>query len=155
MKNGFTIIELIFVIVILGILAMVAIPRLTATREDAFAANEAYNLSTAIEDFGAYYISQGNLTTPSQMTNVNFRADNNTNLSNDGDSISFLNCITITARTVNSTVVNALDIHYDASIASPRCQNVALAARAITNTTNRNIDSNKTFHFGGSMIVLN
>ncbi|MDD7090198.1 prepilin-type N-terminal cleavage/methylation domain-containing protein [Campylobacter sp.] len=33
MKKGFTMIELIFVIVILGILASVAIPRLAATRE--------------------------------------------------------------------------------------------------------------------------
>ena len=35
MKKGFTMIELIFVIVILGILASVAIPRLAGTRTDA------------------------------------------------------------------------------------------------------------------------
>lgn len=35
MKNAFTMIELIFVIVILGILAAVAVPRLAATRTDA------------------------------------------------------------------------------------------------------------------------
>jgi len=35
MKKGFTMIELIFVIVILGILAAVAIPKLAATRGDA------------------------------------------------------------------------------------------------------------------------
>ena len=35
MKKAFTMIELIFVIVIIGILASVAIPRLTATRDDA------------------------------------------------------------------------------------------------------------------------
>lgn len=34
-KNAFTMIELIFVIVVLGILAAVAIPRLGATRDDA------------------------------------------------------------------------------------------------------------------------
>jgi len=34
-KNAFTMIELVFVIVILGILASVAIPRLTSTRADA------------------------------------------------------------------------------------------------------------------------
>ena len=34
-KNAFTMIELIFVIVIIGILASVAIPRLAATRDDA------------------------------------------------------------------------------------------------------------------------
>jgi general secretion pathway protein G len=34
-KSGFTMIELVFVIVVLGILAAIAIPRLAATRDDA------------------------------------------------------------------------------------------------------------------------
>lgn len=34
-RNGFTMIELVFVIVVLGILAAIAIPRLAATRDDA------------------------------------------------------------------------------------------------------------------------
>ena len=35
MKNAFTMIEIVFVIVVLGILAAVAIPKMTATRTDA------------------------------------------------------------------------------------------------------------------------
>lgn len=35
MKNAFTMIELVFVIVVLGILAAVAVPRFSATRDDA------------------------------------------------------------------------------------------------------------------------
>ena len=59
MRKGFTMIELIFVIVILGVLASVAIPRLAATRDDAEIAKAATNLSTAVSDIAAYYTAQG------------------------------------------------------------------------------------------------
>ena len=69
-RSGFTMIELIFVIVILGILAAVAIPKLAATRDDAKIAKAATEVSTAIQDFGAYYTAQGQFGTVDQMTNV-------------------------------------------------------------------------------------
>ena len=52
-------IELIFVIVILGILAAVAIPKLAATRDDAKVSRELANLSTCINDAGASYTATG------------------------------------------------------------------------------------------------
>ena len=60
MKKGFTMIELIFVIVILGILAGVALPRLASTRDDAEISATVANLRTLISDAGAYYVANKN-----------------------------------------------------------------------------------------------
>ena len=72
MKKGFTMIELIFVIVILGILASVAIPRLAATREDAEISAAVANLRTLVNDVTAYYTVKGSFgsATWNQITNV-------------------------------------------------------------------------------------
>jgi len=80
-RAGFTMIELIFVIVILGILAAVAIPKLSATRDDAKISKMASNLSTVVADAGNYYTSQGETkwaaagTTVSDVTNVTLYTD--------------------------------------------------------------------------------
>ena len=52
-------IELIFVIVILGILASVAIPRLAGTREDAEISAAVANLRTLLSDAASYYAVKG------------------------------------------------------------------------------------------------
>ena len=59
MKNGFTMIELIFVIVILGILTAVAIPKLIATRDDASTAALATQIQEGTKELISYYTSQG------------------------------------------------------------------------------------------------
>ena len=70
-RSGFTMIELIFVIVILGILAAVAVLTLTATRADAAVAKISSNLATVVSDTGSRWTAAGTWpATYSVLTNV-------------------------------------------------------------------------------------
>lgn len=80
MKKAFTMIELIFVIVIIGILASIAIPKLAATRDDAAISACEGNIKVFIGDMKSYYTSKGSFLDPKTgtvaaidaITDVNF-----------------------------------------------------------------------------------
>ena len=88
-RSGFTMIELVFVIVILGILASVAIPKLAATRDDAKIAAIAQQVQGAIAEIPAYITAKGKTDTFVEMSQVFSQMDKQGKLtvSNSGKTI--------------------------------------------------------------------
>ena len=76
LKKAFTVVELIFVIMIIGILALVAIPRLAATTDDAKISINLNHLGTIINDFSAYYTTydhfSGNIDNMTNIKEINY-----------------------------------------------------------------------------------
>jgi general secretion pathway protein G len=58
-REAFTMIELIFIIVIIGILSAVAIPKLATTRDDAHISTVAHETMTAAWEVAAYATAKG------------------------------------------------------------------------------------------------
>ncbi|WP_299085180.1 type II secretion system protein [uncultured Campylobacter sp.] len=137
MKKGFTMIELIFVIVILGILAAVAIPRLAATRDDAEVSKAATNIQTLATDLGAYYTAQGHFNnTISVMTNVATPVK-----------VKQEECLVIGAIT-NDTV--GVTVHNNTGL----CKKV-WSMPGLIQLSDKIASDNKTFKFGGSNVNYN
>ena len=89
MKKAFTMIELIFVIVVIGILAAIAIPRIIATRDDAVLVKTMAEIRTAIEEINAYYISQGKLALDTTNNKVKFKEMTNAGILDSSGDLGF------------------------------------------------------------------
>ncbi|ALU98977.1 Type II secretion system protein G precursor [Campylobacter coli] len=70
MKRAFTILELVFVIVILGILAAIALPKFSSSRDEAEVSKSLNNLKTLINDISIYTLKNDHLSSIKTMSNV-------------------------------------------------------------------------------------
>jgi type II secretory pathway pseudopilin PulG len=70
MREGWTVIELIFILVVIGILAALAIPRLAATRNDAKLSADVANMNICLGSVAMQY-------TATKIMDINITACNN------------------------------------------------------------------------------
>lgn len=145
-------IELIFVIVILGILSAAAISRLAATRDDAEISKSASNLSNLIMDLSVYYTSNGKFNSTTKwrdVTRVELLSDRE---SSSIDDATFLN------RDVFLSVKNKACSKISVSDGSVTISNIGVSNDTICVAFNK-VESvkklNKTHVFGGSNVKFN
>ncbi len=137
MKSAFTMIELIFVIVILGVLASMAIPKLNATRDDAENVKISATLRNGTNEMISYMLAQGIVDSNfSKMSKALASLESSglaTMSSNNMKLISGTvnNCIEID---LNATTQNEMYITY-ASTTDSSC----IGLQALIKTTNYNM----------------
>jgi len=133
-SRAFTMIELIFVIVILGILATVAIPKLAATRDDAEVSKVAQNVMTGAAEIASYAVSNGKT-----VNDLTLMSNAMSSLSNSGDANlsnkkavismgSVHDCLTL--EIVSSTTDDNLTVTYGIAGSDSKCLSLQSAVDA-------------------------
>jgi general secretion pathway protein G len=126
-RTAFTMVELVFVIVILGILAAVAMPRLSATRDDAKLSRSAYMITTGASEIAAYVVGKGKV-----ENNLSSMSNNITTLVNLGEAVETNpKEVTIKMGGINDCIVmdinstaqeETLNISFNSAGGDPLCQ---------------------------------
>lgn len=147
-------IELIFVIVILGILAAVAIPKLAATRDDAKIAALATNINQVLSDAAARYTARGelNITTPTDWKEV-------TNVTNKPNEMEFTdNTLTYKNGAVTPVVCGTVVYNGPTELKKTLTTTALNLTDPICDAVNRRmglvaVDANNSVTLGGTSVV--
>lgn len=146
MKRAFTMIELIFVIVIMGILSAVAIPKLAATRDDADAAKSAMNMNIFISDITSYYTAHGSLSANmTDMTNVEVG-----NFTNPQIFVSTVPCVDVTMGNVSS--IGIIYMKFDKN--TTNMNNVKCRTFYGIPTVKKTLETTVSYELGGSRVSI-
>lgn len=131
-KQAFTIIELIFVIVLLGILAAIAVPKLSATRTDAIATSKAQMIVTATTEIASYSVSQGSID-----SNFSVMSNSIDSLVLSNEALISSNKVDIVVGTASACitleVVGTLDQNLTLSFGNANGDNVCVVTQSLIN----------------------
>jgi len=160
MRAGFTMVELIFVIVIIGILAAIAMNKMAGTRDDAKVASIVSNTKTVLQDATTYYTAQGEskyvAAKVSDITSVPLFIDNKCTKPASGSTFvkqALYICDSVPADVVVFTPTSKAPYTLNIKQGSSKSAVATLltnnkAFQALTNGT-----KGKTYNIGGSTLV--
>ena len=127
MKSAFSLLELIFVIVILGIIASFAVPKFMDTKDSATASTIKRDVDTAINSIQSYYMLNQTIGAISDAININttnWTLDSNTKLSDKSA------CLTLEIITLNTNVkILQLNLTTSANSICTKLRNTGLATK--------------------------
>jgi prepilin-type N-terminal cleavage/methylation domain-containing protein len=165
MKKAFTMIELIFVIVIIGIISAIALPKFNATRDDAQVSTMIKNARIAVQDIGNYIAAVGitNIGTSKieDASNIDFSGSGCANLDENTTNLvpSLLTLCDYSVSPPSSCIVIVISANGDTQVindigsSDSLCQTVASDPAIISLAGAPDDPAGKVYHFAGKRIT--